>query len=179
MAQTRISAAKILGFFAIALIAIQLYRPAKTNPPENASNTIRAVAQVPPAVDQIFTKSCSDCHSNRTVWPWYSNVAPVSWFVAADVSDGRRHINFSNWGAYTPQQQQRKLSQICREVSDGGMPLRQYTWMHRGTALDQQQRNLVCDWTKAEQQRITARTGVLVPAPRGGGMHAADEDGEK
>ena len=164
---------KILFIIFIALLAIQLYRPARTNPPENSSHTLGANAQVPSDVQQIISRSCNDCHSNNSVWPWYSNVAPSSWLVASDVSDGRRHLNFSEWSSYTTVQQQRKLSQICQEVSDGGMPLRQYTWIHRKTPLDQQQRDAVCQWTKAEQARIFTKTGVAVPPPRKGGMHAA------
>ncbi len=165
-------ARKIILIIAVILIAIQLYRPARTNPPEDPTQTIKAAAQVTPEVDQIFARSCNDCHSNKTVWPWYAKVAPSSWLVASDVNDGRRHLNFSEWTKLTTERQQRKLSQICSEVDEGEMPLRQYTWIHKETPLDRQQRDAVCKWTKEEQQRITARTGVAVPPPRKGGMQA-------
>jgi len=152
--------------------AIQLYRPAKTNPPVDPVKTLAAKTELPPDVQQILDRSCSDCHTYNTIWPKYSYVAPISWLVVDDVNEGRRHVNLSDWTQYSVEQQQRKLSQICNEVKNGGMPLRQYTWMHRGTALDQQQRDAVCAWAKAEQQRITARTGVPVPPPGRGGMHA-------
>lgn len=159
----------------VAIVAvIQLYRPAKTNPPVDPSKTLAANTQMPPDVKQILDRSCSDCHTYNTVWPKYSYFAPSSWLVVDDVNEGRRHVNFSDWAQYSVQQQQRKLSAICNEVKDGGMPLRQYTWMHKGTALDQSQRDAVCAWVKAEQQRITARTGVPVPPPERGGMHAKD-----
>ena len=152
--------------------AIQLYRPAKTNPAVDPTKALQANTQMPPDVAQSIRASCSDCHTNNTVWPRYSYVAPVSWLVTDDVNEGRRHVNFSEWGGYSAQRQQSKLDDICSEVKDGGMPLRQYTWMHKGTALDQQHRDAICAWTKSEQQRITARTGVPVPPKKQGGMHA-------
>ncbi|HVZ17296.1 MAG TPA: heme-binding domain-containing protein [Terriglobales bacterium] len=161
----------ILGVF-VVLAAIQLYRPAKTNPPEDPSKTLPANSQMPPQVAQILDRSCSDCHTHKTVWPKYSYVAPMSWLVTDDVNEGRRHVNFSEWSSYSTQRRQAKLEDICNEVKDGGMPLKQYTWMHKGTALDQQQREAICAWTKTEQQRITAQTGVPVPQKKQGGMHA-------
>jgi Haem-binding domain len=164
---------KRISLIVVALVVlIQLYRPAKTNPPEDATKTLHATAQMPPDVAEAVNRSCSDCHTNRTSWPKYSYVAPVSWLVVDDVNEGRRHVNFSEWGTYSAERQQKKLGDICDEVKDGGMPLRQYTWMHTGTALTQQQRDAVCAWTKAEQQRIAAITGVAVPPAKQGGMHA-------
>jgi hypothetical protein len=163
---------RILLYLVIAAAAIQLYRPAKTNPSELPERNIKAVLQVMPPVDAILSHSCNDCHSYKTVWPWYTNVAPVSWFVISDVNDGRRHLNFSEWAQYTPERQQGKLSQICEEVEQGEMPLKQYTWIHTETPLDSNQRKTVCDWTKAEQAGITARTGVAVPPRQRGGMQA-------
>jgi len=165
--------AKRITLILIAIfIAIQFYRPAKTNPPVDAAKTLQANTQMPPDVALALDRSCSDCHTYRTVWPKYSYFAPISWLVTDDVNEGRRHVNFSDWGSYSVERQQAKLSDICDEVKDGGMPLRQYTWMHKGTALGQQQRDAVCAWTKAEQRRIASRTGVPIPPPKQGGMHA-------
>jgi hypothetical protein len=166
---------RIIPIVVVVLVAIQLYRPAKTNPPVNAAKTIEANTQMPAEVSQAIGNSCSDCHTYNTKWPKYSYVAPVSWIVTDDVDEGRRHVNFSDWASYSAEKQQKQLDAICNEVKDGGMPLRQYTWMHQGTALSQSQREAVCAWTKAEQQRITARTGVAVPAPKQGGMHAENK----
>ena len=166
---------KIALIVVVVLLAIQLYRPAKTNPPVDPSKTVIATSEMPADIQHIVTHSCGDCHTYNTVWPKYSYVAPVSWMVVDDVNEGRRHVNFSDWAGYPPDKQQRKLDQICEEVRDGGMPLRPYTWMHAGTALNQQQRDAVCQWTKAEQQRITARTGVAVPPRPQGGMHAENK----
>ncbi|MGZ4790067.1 MAG: heme-binding domain-containing protein [Terriglobales bacterium] len=151
---------------------IQLYRPAKTNPPVDEAKTLQATTKMPPDVARTMDRSCADCHTNKTVWPKYSYLAPLSWFVTDDVNEGRRHVNFSEWASYSTEKQQRRLGDICDEVKDGGMPLKQYTWMHSGTALTQPQRDAICAWTQAEQQRIAAKTGVGVPQKQQGGMHA-------
>lgn len=157
------------------LVAIQLYRPAGRNPEEDPSRTVKSSMMMPSDVEHIFTKSCNDCHSYRTTWPWYSKIAPVSWFIASDVNDGRRHLNFSDWGRYTPERVQNKLGEICDEVEHGEMPLKQYTWLHKGTSLSENERQAVCFWTKMEQARITKMTGVKVPERPKGGMHAEDK----
>ena len=166
---------RIVLIVVAALILIQLYRPATTNPPEDPSHNLKTVAQVPPDVDQILTQSCNDCHSYKTVWPWYTNIAPSRWFVVSDVNNGRRHLNFSEWTQLTPERQQRRLSEMCEQVESGDMPLTQYTWIHTKTKLSQSQREAICAWTKAEQARVTERTGVAVPTRQRGGMRAADE----
>ena len=168
-------AKRIILIVAVLLVVIQLYRPAKTNPPVDPAKTLHASSQMPPDVAQALDRSCTDCHTYNTTWPKYSYLAPISWIVIDDVDEGRRHVNFSEWATYSPERQQTKLSDICSEVKDGGMPLRQYTWMHSSTALTQAQRESVCAWTKAEQQRITARTGVAIPPPHRGGMHAENK----
>jgi hypothetical protein len=171
---------RILLIVSIVFLAIQVYRPATSNPPEDPSHNLRAVAQVPPDVDHMLAQSCNDCHSYKTVWPWYTKVAPSRWLVVSDVNDGRRHLNFSEWAKLTPERQQRKLTEICEEVEQGDMPLKQYTWIHTETGLSKNQREAICAWTKAEQARVTAATGVAVPPPRDrGGMHGADEKSEQ
>jgi hypothetical protein len=167
-------AAKIVGSLLVVLLAIQLYRPAKTNPQEDPTKTFSAHTSMTPEVAHIFNTSCRDCHTYNTVWPKYSYVAPVSWLVTDDVNEGRRHLNLSDWSSYAVTRQQAKLESICDEISDGGMPLRQYTWLHPGTTLNQQQRQTICAWTEAEQQRIAARTGVAPPSEPKKGMHAAE-----
>jgi hypothetical protein len=128
-----------------------------------------------PQTRAFAVRACYDCHSNETTWPWYSNVAPVSWFVISDVNDGRRHLNLSDWGKYTPERMQRRLSEMCSEVEQGEMPLKQYTWIHKVAGLDGPQREQICAWTKAEQARITAKTGVPVPAKKPEGMRAEEK----
>ncbi len=90
----------VLIILACAVVVIQFIRPARTNPAIDPAQTIESRLQVSPQVAGIFDRSCNDCHSNKTRWPWYSNVAPVSWLVIGDVNDARSVMNFSQWGNY-------------------------------------------------------------------------------
>jgi cytochrome c551/c552 len=140
---------------AALLLAIQLFRPARTNPAVDESQTIFARTQMTPSVAAIFNRSCVDCHSNKTVWPWYTNVAPVSWFIVNHVNTGRSLLNLSEWARLDPDRQDRKLRQICDEVQDGAMPLSSYTPLHPGSTLSDQDKKTLCDWTDAERKRLT------------------------
>ena len=110
-----------------------------------------------PDVAAIFERSCRDCHSNKTVWPWYTNVAPISWFIANHVSEGRHSMNLSEWGRLDRDRQDRKLRQICDEIQDGAMPLSTYTPLHPGSTLSEQDKKTLCAWTDAERQRLSAK----------------------
>jgi cytochrome c551/c552 len=151
---------KFLKWGAVILIVlfvlIQLKRPAKTNPPVDEQQTIFARTQMTPAVSTILNRSCADCHSNKTVWPWYSNVAPVSWFVIGHVDHARQAMNLSEWGKMEKDRQDRKLRQMCDEVEDGAMPLSSYTPMHPGSKLSSTDVKTLCEWTSAERSRGNA-----------------------
>ena len=145
----------ILIVIVCLFILIQLKRPARTNPAVDASQTIAAHTQMTPQVKDILDRSCRDCHSNQTEWPWYTNVAPISWFIVDHVNTGRKNMNLSEWGKLDSGRQDRKLRQICDEVSDGAMPLSTYTPLHPGSKLSPADVKTLCDWTAAERARLT------------------------
>ena len=147
---------KIVAILLVVLVVgIQAIRPARTNPPVDESQTINAKTQMSPEVASIIDRSCRDCHTNKTVWPWYTNVAPVSWWLSNHVNDGRRAMNMSEWGKLDPNRQDRKLRQICDEVQDGVMPLSSYTPMHPMAKLSDQDKKTLCDWTAKERERLS------------------------
>ena len=150
---------KVLKWIAIVLVAgfvgIQFVRPTRTNPPVDESQTIFARAQVSPPVTTILDRACRDCHSNKTDWPWYSNVAPISWWLTDHVNNGRKDLNFSEWGRLDRDRQDRKLRQICDEVQDGVMPLSSYLPMHPQAKLSAEDKKVLCEWTDAERQRLS------------------------
>jgi hypothetical protein len=127
---------------------IQFVRPARTNPVADQALSLQSRLPVDPKVAAILDRSCADCHSNRTRWPWYSNVAPVSWFVTGHVYDGRRNLNFSEWGNYDQRRQNARLQQMCDLASSGAMPLSSYTPLHPGSKLTLDQVKTLCEWTK-------------------------------
>ena len=139
----------ILGFIGLVLV-IQAYRPAHVNPPVDATRTLEAAVQVPPAVDKILARSCNDCHSDQTRWPWYSNVAPVSWVINQHVTNGRRHLNFSEWlrdDVDDPAEYSRqKLVSACRELKLGRMPLFSYELLHPDARLSPGDIEAFCAW---------------------------------
>ena len=150
--------ARILKWFVIGLLVIflgiQFIRPARTNPAIDQTQTIEAHTQMTPEVASILDRSCSDCHSNKTVWPWYTQVAPVSWWLSDHVNDGRRNLNMSEFGKLPRDRQERKLRQMCDEVSDGIMPLSSYLPMHPKARLSEQDKKVLCDWTEEQRERI-------------------------
>jgi Haem-binding domain len=144
--------------FLVVLGASQVFRPAKTNPQIDPSREIASNLAVPAAVAGVLQRSCNDCHSDRTVWPWYTDMAPASWLVVSDVNRGRKALNFSDWTRHRPEQQQEKLAQICKEVSEGEMPGVAYTLMHRSTKLSATDVNAICGWTRSIEQSVSAQT---------------------
>lgn len=141
---------------AVALIVGQFIRPDFTNPPVVAEETLVASTQVPADVQQIITRSCNDCHSHNTVYPWYSRVTPFNWFLADHIEDGRREVNFSVWNTYSTKKKIKKLEEICEQVERDEMPLPSYLWIHRGAALSDTERKTLCDWSKSESAALSA-----------------------
>jgi Haem-binding domain len=147
---------------AVGLIGLQFVRPARTNPAVDQSQTIYARQQVNPQVAAILDRSCHDCHSNATRWPWYSNVAPVSWFVIDHVNHARTHLNFSEWGRLDNRQTVKKLEEICEEVEDGEMPLESYTYIHWSAKLSPEDIRVLCEWANVERSRLGEQSETTV-----------------
>lgn len=104
------------------LLAIQLvpYGRDHVNPP-----TVREPNWDSPATRALAKQACFDCHSNETEWPAYARIAPASWLVQYDVSEGRSALNFSEW-----QRPQKKASDAAEELREGEMPPAMYQLMH-------------------------------------------------
>jgi hypothetical protein len=143
--------------FALLLGGAQFVRPSRTNPSEVPGRSLEQHVAVPAAVAEVLARSCADCHSNRTDWPWYSRVAPASWFVADHVNDGRRHLNFSDWARYDARESADMLRHICHEARVGSMPLDSYTLLHPRARLTPRDVQTLCDWTNTQQGRLTQR----------------------
>ena len=134
------------------LLAIQIVPVNHANSSVDPSRSLYASLPVPADVKAVFDRSCKNCHSNETSWPWYSYVAPVSWIVARDVHEGRRKMNFSEWGSYPAQRKEDKLEEICEQVTNGDMPDRKYAIFHRSAKPTPQEREAVCRWTDDSRQ---------------------------
>ena len=110
----------------------------------------------PPATGDIavtLREACYDCHSNETVWPWYSRVAPVSWLVASDVREGREEVNFSEWNSYSEKRKAKKLKEMADEIRDGDMPPWYYEIMHADASMNELQRDALLQWLDGERAK--------------------------
>ena len=145
----RISAGRIVVGVIAFLILIQVIQPSRTNPPVVASRSLESHVDVPPEVQSVLKRSCYDCHSNATVWPWYSRVAPVSWYVARDVNVARGHVNFQDWAAQINEQEGKEhLGLTCKLVREGRMPPADYRFIHKGTDISPEETKAICAWSQ-------------------------------
>ena len=103
-------------------------------------------------------RSCQNCHSEKTEWPWYSYVAPMSWMIENDVQRGRSHMNLSRWNGYNPEQQQEILSKMSVLVRNRAMPLPRYLLLHPGSKLSDAEIAYLYQWTRTERKRLKAAT---------------------
>lgn len=140
---------KRVGFAAVVLVlAGQVVPIDRDSPPLDPSKTIYATQPVPSSVKVVLDRSCNNCHSDETAWPWYSYIAPVSWVIARDVHRARRAMNLSQWGGYSAKRKADKLGEICEQLTNGDMPDGLYLLLHRDAVVTQDERSAVCQWTE-------------------------------
>ena len=137
-----------LGLAALA-VGIQVVQPDRTNPPSDPAGSFEALVRPSPQAAAIIRRACQNCHSNQTMWPWYSRVAPASWLVADDVHDGRAQLNFSEWTRLSPGVSLRRMRAICKEVKEGDMPPWQYRLLHSESKLAAGDVTALCALTPA------------------------------
>ncbi len=122
------------------LLAIQFVPAGKTNPP------VESDLAAPPEVKEILRRACYDCHSHETAWPWYTNVAPVSWWIAGHVKEARADLNFSRWPVFDFEMQKHLLREIGKQIRNDAMPLRSYRLGHPEARLTDQEKRVLLDW---------------------------------
>ena len=134
------SITKILIGLAAGALAIQIIQPDRTNP------EVTADFDGPEPVKAILQTKCYDCHSNETTWPWYSYIAPVSWWVADHVIEGREELNYSDWGTFSEKKRTRKTEETYDEIADGYMPLKSYLLTHRDAKVTEEELAIIEAW---------------------------------
>jgi hypothetical protein len=144
----------IVLVIAIVIVGIQFIRPERFTTAEISDSHITKKLNMPDSVLRILQRSCFDCHSNHTVWPWYSNIAPMSWLVANDVKEGRGKMNFSEWGKMSPEKQAVRLESICEEIREDEMPLPNYLIIHRDAVLSERDKEILCSWAEKEKEKL-------------------------
>ena len=142
----------VVGGIVFALI--QFVQPNRTNPEVDQSKTMQTELNIPANINALLDRGCKDCHSNRTTWPFYSYIAPASWLVAYDVTEGRKHFNMSEWGNYKLSKKASKLSGIYQEVNDRSMPLPKYVPLHPEANFTDAERNQLATWAQKEAEKL-------------------------
>lgn len=125
---------KTLLTVAVIVVAMQLIRPDFTNPPLDSAVVLHADT----AVMEVLKTSCYDCHSSETSYPWYHQVAPVSWIMAKNITEGRKALDFSHWAAIDPETKLLRMKRAKQVVANEMMPKREYLWMHEHAVLSPQ-----------------------------------------
>ena len=138
---------KIVLIILAVFILIQFVRPEKNNS-QNETNSIEILMEVPTEVQQILKTSCNNCHSNNTAYPWYSEIAPVSWYLASHVNQGKEHLNFSEWALYNENQKNHIIEDLLEELEEKRMPLKSYLNVHENAKMTAEQYKVLINWVK-------------------------------
>ncbi len=148
---------KILIGLAAVFVIIQFFHP-KKNDSNDMTNDISKKYNVPADVQAILKVACLDCHSNKTEYPWYSNIQPVAWWMNDHVNEGKRELNFSTFLSRKIAIQNKKFGEIAEQVEEGEMPLPSYTYlgMHPEAKLSAEQKTALIHWAKAQMDTLKA-----------------------
>ena len=140
----------ILGLF----IFIQLIRIDQSTPTIDKGKDFSSNEKIPADVRAIVKRSCYDCHSLETTYPWYANVAPVSWWIKGHIDEGRKFINFSTWEEYNNDEKSRKLVNSLAYIKPNMMPLPSYVSRHPEARLSVKDKKVLNEWMKKEAERL-------------------------
>jgi hypothetical protein len=115
-------------------------------------------AEIDAPVLTVLERSCQNCHSEKTEWPWYSYIAPASWLIESDVAQARVHMNLSHWDEYTAEKKEEILAQVGAVAQSGEMPPARYTAIHANAKLSAEERAQIYQWARAERRRSKSAT---------------------
>ena len=145
-----------LSFAAVGLLglACSFVHPSGPVKGQRSTAPLLSGADTDPSVTRVIERSCRNCHSERTEWPWYSYVAPLSWLIENDVHRGRSQLNLSQWDTYTVDQQAELLTKLGVEVRNRRMPLPKYLQLHPSARLSDREVEQLYAWAHRERRRL-------------------------
>jgi hypothetical protein len=146
---------KIALGLAAVFVVLQCIRPEKNIGNSSAHNIVQHFT-VPPGVQTILQRSCYNCHSNNTVYPWYAEIQPAGWLLAKHIRDGKRGLNFDEYTTYRLMRQYRRFQDIIDQVEGDEMPLPSYLLIHRDAKLSSSQKNELIQWCTAMRDSMKA-----------------------
>ena len=145
---------KILFLLLVVLIAIQLIQLARNTNGQALPTDISKVVSVPENVQSLLKVACYDCHSNHTNYPWYTYLQPVGWILHNHIVNGKKELNFNDFGSYSKRRQQSKLKAIADQVRDDAMPLTSYKIMHADARLSKVEKDLIMNWATTTKNNL-------------------------
>jgi len=134
---------KIVSGLFIILVGIQFIRPASNNDNRVMATDFIKTYKVPAQIGSILRRACYDCHSNNTKYPWYSYIQPMGWLLNKHIKEGKKKLNFSEFGTYSERKQTSKLKSIKNQIEQNKMPLPSYTMVHKNALLTSEEKNLI------------------------------------
>lgn len=150
----RLTLKNISIFLIFLLLLIQSVRFEKTSEKVDPAKDFIALTSANAEVANTLKIACYDCHSNQPSYPWYTNIAPVSWWIKHHINEGSHHLNFSIWGTYSEKRKDHKLEECIEMVEEGEMPMNSYTWMHNDAKLTDAQKMQLVEFFKAIRSTI-------------------------
>ncbi|MEN8122979.1 MAG: heme-binding domain-containing protein [Bacteroidota bacterium] len=142
---------------AIILVIIIIPQLIPVDRPENnddKTNDLIANNKIPDTIASLLKSSCYDCHSNQTIYPWYANIAPISWLVVRDVKLGREELNFSDWETLSKMYKAKQLNNLSEEVEEGKMPMPIYLITHGDAKLSEQKKAALVNWSETFAEEL-------------------------
>jgi hypothetical protein len=138
-----------------------LVHPVPHQASDRAGAPLLLGSDLPPAVADVLAHACVNCHSEKTTWPWYSEVAPISWLVEGDVKHAREHLNLSRWDSVEAVDQRMLLTAIATVIENREMPPHKYLLMHPEARLSADDSSRVIEWARAERRRLRSSASLL------------------
>jgi len=132
-------------------------QPVKNDSNHIQDSDISKIVFIPDSVMYVLKNTCFDCHSNNTIYPWYSNVQPVGWLMARHIRKGREELNFSEFGSYSTRRQLSKLNGITNSINDDIMPLSSYKLMHKNSILSTYEKEMLIKWVQQASDSLSVK----------------------
>jgi len=144
---------KKIGIGLVIILALMQFKQIdKTNPEYNEAEDFITITQPSEEIATLIKAACYDCHSHQAKYPWYSNVAPISWMVEHHIEEGREHLNFSKWGSYDTKKANHKLEECIEEIEEGEMPMKPYVVMHSEAKMSKEQKKALMAFFQNERK---------------------------
>lgn len=140
---------KIIAWITLILfVGIQFFPTDRNESYTVPSSDFMLVNNVPTDIQKKLKASCYDCHSNLTAYPWYNKLQPIAWFLEDHVKEGKAELNFNEWDNYSNRRKKSKLRSIIKQIENGEMPLKSYTYLHREAVLSKEDANIIIDFMR-------------------------------